>query len=41
VLNGAFLDWLDGLPADRPWFAHVHYMEPHWYYEAPEDWRDR
>jgi arylsulfatase A-like enzyme len=33
-LNGAFLGWLDGL-GDVPFFAYLHYMEPHAPYAPP------
>jgi len=29
------------LPADRPWFLWVHYIDPHFPYRAPDAWRDR
>jgi arylsulfatase len=34
-LNAGFLAWLDGGDAARRWFAHIHYMEPHWPYRPP------
>ncbi len=33
-LNAAFLGWLDGL-GDAPFFAYLHYMEPHAPYAPP------
>ncbi|MFH2000626.1 MAG: sulfatase, partial [Planctomycetota bacterium] len=33
-LNASFLNWLDGY-GDEPFFAYVHYMEPHMPYAAP------
>lgn len=41
VLNESFLGWLDGLSGEEPWFAYLHYMEPHTPYDAPGDWRLR
>ena len=35
ALNARLLAWLDGGDPERPWFAHVHYMEPHWPYQPP------
>jgi arylsulfatase A-like enzyme len=36
-----FLDWLGEGPGDRPWFAYLHFMEPHAPYAPPGDWRKR
>ncbi|MBD3349635.1 MAG: sulfatase-like hydrolase/transferase [Candidatus Eisenbacteria bacterium] len=33
-INGAFLEWVDGL-GETPFFAYLHYMEPHTPYEPP------
>lgn len=34
----AFLRWLDDVPADRPFFAAVHFFDPHIPYSPPEPW---
>ena len=36
-VTDAFLGWLDSRDADRPWLAVVHYFDPHWPYEPPEE----
>lgn len=40
-LHERFLAWLDAQPANAPWFAHVHAMDPHVPYDPPEEWRLR
>lgn len=35
----AALAWLKGLPDDAPFFLWVHYIDPHWPYDAPRDFR--
>lgn len=40
-VNTAFLDWLDDHPDQRPFFAYLHYMDPHNPYWAPPAYRDR
>ncbi len=32
---------LDRIDRSRPYFLWVHYLDPHWPYEAPGGWRDR
>jgi arylsulfatase A-like enzyme len=39
VVNDEFLDWLDDLPAQRPFFAFLNYMEAHVPYTAPDSLR--
>jgi choline-sulfatase len=39
--TAAALRWMDSVGAGRPWFAWVHYFEPHSPYEPPEPWRAR
>ncbi|HKY14349.1 MAG TPA: alkaline phosphatase family protein [Microthrixaceae bacterium] len=39
-LTESFCDWVDRLPDDRPWFAHVTYIRPHPPYFAPAPWHD-
>jgi len=41
ALNARLLSWLDARDPERPWFAHVHYMEPHWPYQPPPEFRAR
>ncbi len=36
-VTDAVLRWLDRTDGDRPWFAVVHYFDPHWPYEPPEE----
>jgi arylsulfatase len=36
-----FLRWLDGRPEGNPWFAHLHFMEPHWTYYPEGEWATR
>ncbi len=33
--------WIDGTPSDRPWFAWVHYFDPHAAYEPPPEYLQR
>ncbi|WP_224449845.1 sulfatase-like hydrolase/transferase [Haloprofundus salilacus] len=40
-LNRRFLDWVDLLSDDRPWFAWLHYMDVHHPYEAPDEYQRR
>ena len=40
-VNQAFLSWLDGRDSEQPFFAYVHYMDPHNPYWAPRTWRER
>jgi arylsulfatase A-like enzyme len=35
-LTDAVIDWIDGRTDDRPFFAYLHYMDPHISYVAPE-----
>ena len=39
-INSLFWDWL-GEGHDRPWFAYLHYVDPHSTYDAPGDWNAR
>jgi arylsulfatase A-like enzyme/tetratricopeptide (TPR) repeat protein len=39
--TAAALRWIDAVPAGRPWFAWVHYFEPHSPYEPPAVLRAR
>jgi arylsulfatase A-like enzyme len=34
----AFLAWVEEIPADRPFFAAVHFFDPHLKYDPPEPW---
>jgi len=34
----AFLLWLQGIPDDKPFFAAVHFYDPHLTYDPPEPW---
>lgn len=39
VINGKFLEWLDGSgDEDTPFFAVLHYFDPHYPYIPPEPW---
>jgi len=40
-ISRIFLEWLDGLDDGAPWFAYLHYMEPHTPYDAPPPWNAR
>jgi len=33
------LEWIDGRPAGKPWFAYLHAMEPHLPYDPPKPFR--
>lgn len=39
AINGEFLAWLEELGSDEPWFAYLHYMEPHAPYAPPPECR--
>lgn len=39
-LNRSFLNWLDDI-GEEPFFAYIHYMEPHMPYAAPGQWLNR
>lgn len=41
IVNREALARLDRLPDDRPWFLWVHYLDPHFPYDAPPPWRER
>lgn len=41
IVNREVLARLDRLAGGRPWFLWVHYLDPHFPYEAPEPWRER
>jgi arylsulfatase len=38
-VNGAALRWIAAAPSNQtqPWFLYVHFMEPHWPYQPPDD----
>jgi arylsulfatase A-like enzyme len=36
-----FLERLDAAPADRRWFAFLHFFDPHWDYTPPAPWNTR
>jgi len=36
-VNAAALQWLQQSSDTRPWFLYLHYMDPHYPYEAPAD----
>lgn len=36
-----FRAWLDGLPAQQPFFGWLHLYDPHQPYEPPQPWADR
>ncbi|WP_224269128.1 sulfatase [Haloprofundus salinisoli] len=38
-LNRRFLDWVDTVSDDQPWFAWLHYMDVHHPYEAPDEYQ--
>lgn len=48
-VNRAALQWLadsSAVPKNRPWFLYLHYMDPHWPYQPPNEtlrafWRQR
>ncbi|WP_224336162.1 sulfatase-like hydrolase/transferase [Haloprofundus halobius] len=40
-LNRRFLDWVDTVPDEQPWFAWLHYMDVHHPYEAPDEYQRR
>jgi arylsulfatase A-like enzyme len=39
ALTDRFLEWLQAV--DEPWFAFVHYFDPHQPYAPPEPWRSQ
>jgi arylsulfatase A-like enzyme len=39
--NRSVLDWLEKYDGARPWFAFINYVEPHWPYTAPQEYRAR
>jgi arylsulfatase A-like enzyme len=39
AISSAFGRWLDARPADRPFFAYLHYMAPHIPYDPPPELR--
>jgi arylsulfatase A-like enzyme len=39
-LNNELLGWLEGFGESQPWFAHVQYMDAHWPYAPPVEYRD-
>lgn len=39
-LTDAFLGWLEGQPAKRPWFAHLSLIKPHPPYVAASPWHE-
>ena len=41
ALTGEALAWLDSLPASKPFFLWVHYLDPHWPYTPPGDFLRR
>ena len=40
-LNRSLLDWIAADGESEPWFAYVHYVEPHSPYAAPVPWRSK
>jgi len=38
AVTDAALDWLSGLPSEKPFFLWVHYYDPHSPYVPPGDW---
>ncbi len=40
-VSDAFISWLESRDGERPFFAMVHYFDPHWPYDQPEPFRER
>jgi arylsulfatase len=40
-VSDAFISWLESRDGEKPFFAMVHYFDPHWPYDQPEPFRER
>jgi len=39
-ISDAVIDWLGGRDRSKPFFAMVHYFDPHWPYDQPDPFRE-